>query len=124
MLRLCLLALVMFATPGIAQRKVPPRLDAPAERSGRDARAVARARAAELARVGALALQEGAYDRAKALFVEAVTADPRRVRDHARIGQAFRGLGDPIGAAYHLRLWLHAAPDDADAERITRYLRR
>jgi serine/threonine protein kinase len=86
--------------------------------------AVIAARAAEMARRGQLALAAGEYERGKELLVEAVTLDPSRVDDHAALAQAFRGLGDPAGAGYHLRLYFHVHPDDVDRERAERYLRR
>jgi tetratricopeptide (TPR) repeat protein len=86
--------------------------------------AVIKARAAELARRGQQALAAGEYARAKELYVEAVALDPSRIDDHGAIGQAFRGVGDPAGAAHHLRLWLHARPAHPDRERTERYLAR
>ena len=101
------------------------KLDAPAwPKNKQRTRAVVRARARELGERGRAVLAVGKYQRAKELLVEAVALDPTRVEDHALIGQAFRGLGDPAGAGHHLRLWLHARPDDDDGERVKRYLRR
>jgi tetratricopeptide (TPR) repeat protein len=87
-------------------------------------RSVVAARVTELEKRGRTALAAGEYTRAKELLVEALALDPSHIDDHALIGQAFRGLGDATGAAHHLRLFLHARPDDADAERMMRYLAR
>jgi tetratricopeptide (TPR) repeat protein len=80
--------------------------------------------AARLEQVGRLALDVGEYAQAKQLLAEAVAADPSRVRLHGMLGQAFRGLGDPAGAAHHYRLYFHAFPDDKQKERAERYLLR
>ena len=86
--------------------------------------AVIAAHTAELEKRGQQALAVGEYARAKELLAEALALEPSHVDDHALLGQAFRGMGDPAGAGYHLRLWLHARPDEADRERAVRYLVR
>ena len=82
------------------------------------------ARVSTLEKLGRASLDAGEYERAKARFAEAVALAPARVELQALLAQSFRGLGDPAGAAYHTRLWLHAFPDDVDAERARRYLTR
>jgi tetratricopeptide (TPR) repeat protein len=79
---------------------------------------------AELEHRGQLALSVGEYGAAKELFASALQMEPDHVDDHALIAQALRGLGDPAGAGYHLRLWLWARPDSPEAERAVRYLKR
>ena len=68
--------------------------------------------------------KNGEYGAAKTLLASALSFEPSHVDVHALLAQAFRGLGDPSGAAYHLRMWLYARPDAADGERAVRYLKR
>ncbi|MBI1944964.1 MAG: protein kinase [Deltaproteobacteria bacterium] len=82
------------------------------------------ARVAQLERLGRASLDAGAYERAKMHLAEAVALAPARLELQPLLAQTFRGLGDPAGAAYHVRLWLHAQPDDANGERARRYLAR
>ena len=82
------------------------------------------ARVAQLEKLGRASLDAGDYERAKEHLAEAVALAPARLELQPLLAQAFRGLGDPAGAAYHVRLWLHATPDDAGGERARRYLAR
>lgn len=82
------------------------------------------ARVAQLERLGRASLDAGDYERAKVHLAEAVALAPARLELQPLLAQAFRGLGDPAGAAYHVRLWLHAMPDDGNGERARRYLAR
>ncbi len=86
--------------------------------------AVVHAHVHELERRGRLALAVGDYESAKELYAEALHLDASRVADQAPIAQAFRGLGDPANAGWHMRLWLYADPTSPDAERALRYLKR
>jgi serine/threonine-protein kinase len=108
-----------------ASRQVSAKLEPPAwPKRKKRTPPIVRAHAAELSRRGALALAIGEYEVGKGLLVQAVNEDPARVADHLLIGQAFRGLGDPAGAAYHFRLWLHAFPGEPEEERVRAYLVR
>lgn len=82
------------------------------------------ARVAQLERLGRASLDAGSYERAKEHLAEAVALAPARLELQPLLAQTFRGLGDPAGAAYHIRLWLHAMPADANGERARRYLAR
>jgi serine/threonine-protein kinase len=86
--------------------------------------AVIHTRTAELVRRGRLAATAGEAERAKGLLVEALTYEPQRIELHERVGNAFRALGDPVGAAHHYRLYFHAFPDDPDRQRAELYAAR